>query len=125
MLEGCAVQAGKNSGNSAMSMREADQACRIAAREYGGGATVVASFETTVGAMRGLRPLHGDPELWPRIDASRLGTLCYIDGIIGITRPISPASAAPPVDRGAVGIVGGDIELIAAGPRTTFPIRRP
>ncbi len=98
--------------------------CAGAARDYSG--TVVASFNTTIGAIRALEPRAGNPQLWPELAPDHPAVLCYIDGEIAKAPPPgSDGEISRPFDRAAVAIVDGDRQLIIAGYRDQLPVRAP
>lgn len=102
----------------------AAEGCAAPARVYGG--TVVGSFNTNVGALRGLEPRSGPPARWPGLADDHPAILCFIDAQIPKAPPPPPNGPPPePYDRVVVGIVDGTAEMIMAGYRDRLPVKAP
>jgi hypothetical protein len=102
----------------------AADACASAAGGYAG--TVVGSFDTTVGAIRGLEPHRANPARWPGLPPDHAAVLCYIDGQVAMAPP-PPASGpvAESFDRVVIGVVDGTPVMIMAGYRDGLPVKAP
>jgi hypothetical protein len=98
--------------------------CAVAARGYAG--TVVGSFDTTVGAIRGLNPHPASPALWPDLPPDHAAVLCYIDGQVAMAPPPPASGPLPePFDRVVMGVVDGTPVMIMAGYRDALPVKAP
>jgi hypothetical protein len=103
--------------------RAAD-ACIEAARGYSGA--VVASFSTTVGAIRALEPRAVEPGRWPDLAPDHAAILCYIDATIAKGPPPAlDGKIRDPYDRVVVGVVDGKPDMITAGYRDQLHVRAP
>lgn len=98
--------------------------CAGPARSYAG--IVVGSFNTTVGAIRGLEPIPVEPARWPDLAPDHQAVLCYIDSEIAKGPPPGPnGEIRDPFDRVVIGIVDGQTEMISAGYRDRLPVSAP
>jgi hypothetical protein len=93
--------------------------CGSQARDYAG--VVVASYKTTVGAVRRLDPRQVAPARWQDLPSDHPAVLCYIAGEVAK----GPPPPAKPFDLAAVAVVDGAAELVFAGYRDNTPIGPP
>jgi hypothetical protein len=100
------------------------QPCATAAIGYSG--RVVASYVTTVGAIRAMALNAHHSDLWPDITGDHAAVLCYIDGSVAKGPPGLAAGTEPPTyDRAVVAVINGKTDLIAAGYRDNLPAVAP
>jgi hypothetical protein len=98
--------------------------CAGAAAAYSG--QTVASFATTIGAIRAMATLSIQPGRWPDLADGHPAVLCYVDGHVAMAPP-PPASGTPlpTFDRAVVVVIDRQVELVMAGYRDRLPIVAP
>jgi hypothetical protein len=114
-ISGCAATRSPDSQSPATPSQAVDP-CSASAVAYSG--RVIASFVTTIGAIRAM-PLNAHhSDLWPGLPGDSAAVLCYIDGEIAKGPPdMVPGTGRPTFDRAAIVVVDGRSDLIAAGYR--------
>lgn len=107
-------------------LQDARTVCDRVASSYGAGFKVSGVFVTDVRSLRRLQPEDADPALWSGAHEDEPGMLCYLDGELAKDPPLGlEGEVRDPFNRSAVGIVDGDVQLIAAGYQHAMPIRAP
>jgi hypothetical protein len=95
--------------------------CAAAAAGYSGH--TIASFVTTIGAIRAMATLGIQPGRWPDLADAHPAVLCYVDGRIAKAPPPAASGTAPlTFDRAVVVVIDRESELIIAGYQEHLPI---
>lgn len=97
--------------------------CRAYADEVRG--TVVASYPSTIAAIRELRAVEDNPQL-AGLAEDQQATVCYVDGDIPMAPPPNAGGEVQPsFDRAVLVVIGGETVPVALGYADEIPVEAP